>query len=82
MRMIDRALPRAIPIKPFQGKVQNINHPYQLYVQRFSCFRDSNLKVNAKLGSEGVLVEVDELNPTMRAGEEGWFRPSKSQILQ
>jgi hypothetical protein len=47
-----------------------------------SCFRDSNPKVNAKLGSEGVLVEVDELNPTMRAGEEGWFRPSKFQILQ
>jgi hypothetical protein len=29
------ALPRAIPIKPFQGKMQNINHPYQLYVQRY-----------------------------------------------
>jgi hypothetical protein len=29
------ALPQAIPIKPFQGKMQNINHPYQLNVQHY-----------------------------------------------
>jgi hypothetical protein len=29
------ALPRARHIKPFQGKMQNINQTYQLYVQRY-----------------------------------------------
>jgi hypothetical protein len=36
------ALPRTIHIKPFQGKMQYINHPYQSNVQRF-CVKSSHI---------------------------------------